>query len=303
VSKLGDQLMTAPIPASTAGKTRAMALARAAVIEAPPQFSAETKANWPGGRVRLALAVILVALLVATPPGRAAVSWAADLVGIGDVGGSPSVEQTFPNAPAAGDQVVIGNGTAPDGTRYEMAAYESKNHGTCLAFEFPDLGTQRTSGVCLDGQASRGFNSSNATFPNAESPQPDTGWVDGSLSNDVTRVLVRSTVRGGEPVESEAQIASLEGELQDQIGATQVLKFFVAFLPHDLSQADLDSGESEAEIIAYDENGQEIDRRRLGITEQERQQQEELSRQVRSVCLNLRSEGHELPSWCNQVLK
>src|SRR5881397_3877575 len=68
VSKLGNQLMRAPIPESIAGERRAMALARGAVIEASAPLSVETRPSWRAGRVRVALATLLVAVLaVATP--------------------------------------------------------------------------------------------------------------------------------------------------------------------------------------------------------------------------------------------
>jgi hypothetical protein len=189
VSRLGDQLMRIPIPGSEAGHKRAITMARAAVIEASASAPPARKLNLQGPKLRLALAMLLLALAVATPSGRTAISWAASLVGIGDVGGPPSIPQEFPSAPAAGDQVVVANGTAPDGTDYEIVAYESRNAGTCYRVDYPEQHADRSGGECIPerGLAS-GLNGHIINFVDqANLLGPDAVSVEGMLGVDVAR--------------------------------------------------------------------------------------------------------------------
>jgi RNA polymerase sigma-70 factor, ECF subfamily len=118
-------------------------------------------------------ALALTAALLLTPPGRAGLSWAADLIGIGEVGGSPSVVDRGPFRPTTGP-LVVDNGRAPDGSRYEWVAHRGglpaitaqeadprtgkpipgavhrypASTGLCLFLEWPGHRERRGSGGC-----------------------------------------------------------------------------------------------------------------------------------------------------------
>lgn len=70
----------------------------------------------------LLVALAVVAALLVTPPGRAGLSWAIDLIGIGDVGGPPTQADRAPLRPTTGP-LVVDNGRGPDGSRYEWVAH------------------------------------------------------------------------------------------------------------------------------------------------------------------------------------
>jgi len=70
----------------------------------------------------LILALAIAAALLVTPPGRAGLSWAIELIGIGDVGGTPTQANRAPLRPTTGP-LVVDNGRGPDGERYEWVAH------------------------------------------------------------------------------------------------------------------------------------------------------------------------------------
>lgn len=113
------------------------------------------------GLPALLATVAMAAALLATPTGRGGLSWAAELVGVGDVGGPPSKADRGPLRPTAGP-LVVDNGRAPDNSRYEWVAHrgglpelslEGGRHvaggtGLCLAFDWPDHPHRRTREGC-----------------------------------------------------------------------------------------------------------------------------------------------------------
>ena len=116
------RLRELPVPDSRAGLAQSVAEARAEIAARPEPPSRERA--WP--RRALALAAVALALVVAllSPPGRAASAWVGELVGIGDVGGRPTLEPGRFRTPGTG--VVVADGSAPDGSRYEWVAYRCK---------------------------------------------------------------------------------------------------------------------------------------------------------------------------------
>jgi hypothetical protein len=111
---LGSRLRRVPVPDALEARERTVAAARAA---------APTRSAVPARRraIALACAAALLGGGLATAPGRAVAGWVGELVGIGDVGGSPTKKQR--DRWEKGPPVVIDNGPAPDGSRYEWVAY------------------------------------------------------------------------------------------------------------------------------------------------------------------------------------
>jgi hypothetical protein len=112
------------IPVGDAGDTRERTVAAGrAEIEARG-----APARAPRRPRRRALSIALAAALVGagllTAPGRAATGWVGELVGVGDVGGSPT--QKHRGFEGKGAAVVVNNGFAPDGSRYEWVVYPCK---------------------------------------------------------------------------------------------------------------------------------------------------------------------------------
>lgn len=217
----------------------------------------------PGRRI-LAVAAGVLILLAATPQGRDAVSWAADLVGIGEVGGPPTSDTRPAEVPPASDQVVIASGKAPDGTPYEIVAYrtdivagESDPGTTCIFIDFPTT-SGPSGGSCgdetLEGKSSLYVHQISAA---SKGERPANPFVAGYTSLDVTEVSVERA-NDGKPAIA-AQLATLEGELQAKIGGDLAVGFFIAFLPTDFRIQELQSGQESLEVSAYDASGRLID--------------------------------------------
>ena len=157
---LERRLRELPVPDSRAGLAQSVAEARAEIAARPEPAPRERA--WP--RRALALAAVALALVVAllSPPGRAASAWVGELVGIGDVGGEPTLEPGGFRTPGTG--VVVANGSAPDGSRYEWVAYRCKVddedlgagfRGVGLSLDWPGVKGQEASGDCEEGAATR----------------------------------------------------------------------------------------------------------------------------------------------------
>jgi hypothetical protein len=155
---LEDLLRELPVPDSADGRERAVAAARAR-IEARPASERSARRPWRRA-LRIACVTALLAGALLTPPGRAASGWVGELVGIGEVGGRPTQEHR--GFDEAGEAIVINNGTAPDGSRYEWVAYPCKVdlrdeglptrfEGFGLSFEWPGVKGHQGSGNCEEG--------------------------------------------------------------------------------------------------------------------------------------------------------
>jgi hypothetical protein len=117
-----ELLREIPVAETAEARERAVAAARAEIeASRTPARSPRRARRWT---LRVAFATALLAAALLTPPGRAATGWVGDLVGIGDVGGSPTQKHRFDQA--AGPAIVVNNGFAPDGSRYEWVVYHCR---------------------------------------------------------------------------------------------------------------------------------------------------------------------------------
>ena len=183
-----------------------------------------------------------------TPPGRTASAWVGDLVGIGEVGGSPTRDPGgFPktNAP-----IVVDNGHAPDGTRYEWVAYGCKvdltddgqptrfrGFGTSLTW--PGIRGGETSGSCEGprGPSERppllggyGVEVVPSQVKGVRSPDLAISGTTGGERAHSVRVLVGA--RGHDlPVD----FARVDERLRRRAGVSQPLGTFTAFVPGKLA--------------------------------------------------------------------
>jgi hypothetical protein len=190
----------------------------------------------------LALLVIVVLGATQSAPGRAAVSWAGDQIGIGEPGGEPSIQPLRAawergTASEGAPAFVLARGPAPGGGHWEFVTFQPQNQGTrCFEVNLPE---QRL-----------GFSVNCERLPGAEGQpllpplQPSGGLqilsaggnaaqgqeiqlVAGRTSNDVSSIEVREA---GSPVPSELQ--SIPGELANRFGLRDGFKVFIAFLPN-----------------------------------------------------------------------
>jgi hypothetical protein len=212
----------------------------------------------PMRRRILAVAAGALILLAATPQGRDAVSWAADLVGIGEVGGPP-VSTLSEQAPEPSrDPIVFATGTAPDGQRFELFAYRSEDteiHGgaTCVQTKFLDsnLGVGALcfgDGPTEEGVGIREFSASELIG--------DYGLLGGEVSLAADRVVVDYRTAGGERRTAEATVADLDGELAQRIALPNPTSFFVALLPGAVESREL--CDYAIEVTAFDGDGRRL---------------------------------------------
>lgn len=210
--------------------------------------------RWPvGARIAIAagLAALLAGFLALTPPGQSVADGFARLVGIGEIGGPPSIQSRPDNSQPAGDQVVIGNGQAPDGSRYEVVAYTTPSGGasddTCAFIDYPNQG-QPGGGICGGGPEGPVQIVSISRLP--EGDHYLTGLAEPSTKTITVRI-------GGqeEGTQLQARVYQLEGEAQRQIGAEKPLAVFLAFLPDGFSGGPSDP---PLEATAFDAQGNEL---------------------------------------------
>jgi hypothetical protein len=139
-----ELLRDIPVGDAAGARDRAVSAARAE-IEAR-----RTPTRTPRRPRRRAMSIAFAAALLGagllTAPGRAATGWVGDLVGVGDVGESPT--QKHRGFEGKGAAIVVNNGFAPDGSRYEWVVYPCKVNlrdeglpenfkGLGLSFEWP----------------------------------------------------------------------------------------------------------------------------------------------------------------------
>jgi hypothetical protein len=209
------------------------------------------------GRI-LAVAAGVLVLLAATPQGRDAVSWAADLVGIGEVGGPPA-STLSENAPEPSrGPIVFATGSAPDGEAFELFAYRSKDAkvpggATCVQTKFVDS-DYGVGALCFgDGPTEQGVRI--LEFSEGENFD-DYGLLGGEVTLAADRVVVEYRAAGGEGRTVEATVADLDGDLAERIAVPNPTSFFVAFLPDATESKDLcDYG---IRVTALDGNGRRL---------------------------------------------
>lgn len=202
----------------------------------------------------LAILTAVVAVALLTPPGRAALNGAADL--LGEIGGAPiseddrHFESTVPPG-LPGSPVVVDNGQAPDGSRYEWVAFRSdeklgprSRQGTlamfCVRFGWADVRRRMGTGGCgsmggwspgvvhLTGRLAR---------PATTGRQRDYMLI-GDVDPRVGRLRFFYRRPGGERRELPVDHARIEGALLRRAGGRDPFAVFSAFIPGDLVSAD-----------------------------------------------------------------
>jgi hypothetical protein len=262
MSDLGDLLRRGELPVRERARELAVIEARST---ARRSTTAASDSRRPSFWIAAAAAACLVVLAI-SPPGQSAISWAAELVGIGDVGGPPTNEDRPEMVRPASDQVVIANGTAPEGTRYEIVAYrtddpvagESDVGATCIAVDFPSL--KGPSGVaCGDDM----FDAGRSLYVmGASGPGPSGIPANPYTTGYVTPKIAEVTVSTGSPPSAgqAAKLVFVDDALKRQLDADESIGYFLAFLPRDFDVEGLGAGTEGLEVTAYDAEGNLVDR-------------------------------------------
>ena len=255
--RLMERLSEIPAPQATQARERAVAEARAE-IDARRERDQGGRAGAAGlvrerpRLVSLAAGVLLVIVVLLTPPGRAASAWVGDLVGIGDVGGPPTREK--PRFVTPGTAVVIDNGAAPDGSRYEWVAYrceedlrsegiDTKFEGIGISLDWPGVKGHEGGGSCeeLAGRprhrvfSEHGVHVLPSQFKGVEKPDL---VVSGATGPDVHSVKVIYRDGQGEEHALPVDFARVEGKLRKLASRPEALGTFVAFLPGEVAARD-----------------------------------------------------------------
>jgi hypothetical protein len=249
--RLEKDLRGLTAPASTEARERTIAAARAEVADREgPERSAR-----PAGRRALGavLATVVLAGALLTPPGRSASAWVGELVGIGEVGGSPTLEDHGFEETSRG--VVIANGRAPDGTRYEWVVYDcevdlreeglaTRFEGFGMALEWPDAKGREGGGGCeeAEGAPVRDHDLGGTHVQIVPSQfkgvaEPDLS-VSGTTGTRVHRVRVVYTDTTGAEHDLDVDFERVPAELRERVGRNTPAGTFVAFVPGDWAARD-----------------------------------------------------------------
>jgi hypothetical protein len=256
--RIARALSEMPVPDGAKGRERTLAAVR-------PGASREPMSPSPGRLLRPAFAIAVVAAIVAalfTPPGRAVAGWVGELIGVAEVGGPPTLEPSeFPHLQRRGPGFIAGTGAAPDGSRYELVAFDS-SVGTCLELNFPDSRGEepRVSTQCYRGSAGKRYIGLGTTHPREGSDLPH-AIVAGEAGVDVERVEIRYRDLDGVSRTVEADVHALDGELLARVNGDEPIHSYVGFLDVGTS-GQLRSGASEIEVVGYDAAGTEVARKR-----------------------------------------
>jgi hypothetical protein len=298
--RLEKMLRELPAPPSAEARERTVAEARAEVSgrEAPAQRAR------PAGRRMLAtaLAAAVLAAALLTPPGRDASAWVGELVGIGDVGGSPTLEEHGFAGTSRG--VVIANGEAPDGSRYEWIVYDCKVdlreeglptrfEGFGMSLEWPHVKGREGGGSCEEaGGASEahgafeqiGVHIAPSQFEGVAEPDL---LVSGATTRRVHRVEVVYTDTGGERHELPVDFAHIPNDLRERLGERSPGGAFVAFVPGDWAARD--DVASRLDLRALTGTG------KLELSDFARREREQL-RAAYAACAHLMPDPSKLPA-------
>ena len=249
--RLEKMLRELPAPPSTEARERAVADARAAVggREAPARRG--RSAGRRGLVAALAAAVLAAALL--TPPGRDASAWVGELVGIGEVGGKPTLEEHGFEHTSRG--VVVANGQAPDGSRYEWVVYDCKVdlseqglgssfEGFGLALEWPGAKGREGGGGCEEDEGAPvrdddlgGMHVQIAPSQFKGVAEPDLS-VSGTTGTRVDRVRVVYTDTTGAEHDLDVDFERVPTDLRERVGRNTPAGTFVAFVPGEWAARD-----------------------------------------------------------------
>jgi hypothetical protein len=253
---LHNRMRAVPVPERPDAEDRVLAAALAA---APALARADSAYRLRPRRIVLAIcALALVATVGLTAPGRSALSQAAELFGIGDVGGSPSSEQdedyergfTELNEP-----LVVDNGQAPDGSRYEWVAYRGKTsylvdgerirvRGFCVGLEWTGDVKGRSSGGSCGGSGGKQptgvFNTVGVSFlqaPFERSPRHDL-LLSGTTTPRIHRLRIRYQPLRGPARDLPVDFTRIDGELLRRAGSKRPFGTFIAVLPGNQARRD-----------------------------------------------------------------
>ncbi|NLT05193.1 MAG: hypothetical protein GXY03_02670 [Solirubrobacterales bacterium] len=195
-----------------------------------------------------ALAVALLTVAAVSPPGRAALAGAADL--IGKIGGAPAsdgdagLESTVPPG-QPGSPTVVDTGEAPDGSRYEWIAYrreEPDGFDTfCTRFAWVGEPLRDATGGC----GSPGAWSPGAVWLWGRRTKPPAGgggggdyMLIGGVKNRVGELRIIYRRPGGERVDLPVDLARVRGPLLRRAGGTRPFTLVTAFIPSAWVRAD-----------------------------------------------------------------
>jgi hypothetical protein len=242
--RLETMLRDLPAPPASEARERAVAEARAEVAGwDAPRRSARRPARRALG-MALAAGVLAAALL--TPPGRDASAWVGELVGIGDVGGSPTLEEH--GFEGTSNAVVVANGHAPDGSRYEWVVYDcrvdlrdeglpTRFEGFGMSLEWPHVKGREGGGTCEEAEGAPaprfafeqiGVHVAPSQFEGVAEPDL---LVSGATTRRVHRVEVVYTDTAGNRHELPVDFSAVPDDLRDRLGARSPGGAFVAFVP------------------------------------------------------------------------
>jgi len=241
--RLETMLRELSAPPATEARERAVAAARAEVD------GRDRVARRPRPTGRRVLAIALAAAVLGgalfTPPGREASGWVGQLVGIGEVGGSPTLtERGF--ADTSGE-IVIDNGRAPDGTRYEWVVYECKVdmreeglgegfEGVGIGLDWPDAKGNIGDGSCGEREKPPTDHTFDAIGLRVVPSQfkgvaePDL-YMAGATGTRVHRVRVIYRDTRGEVQDLPVDFARVQDDLRERVGEDAPGGTFVAFVP------------------------------------------------------------------------
>lgn len=234
MSKLGEALSRADVPMREEAIDRAVALVQAVVAPAPePQ-----PARLPSLRWLVAGAAVVLALAI-TPPGRSAVSWAAELVGLAS---EPTKES--PLGPSA-QEAVIGSGETPNGTAYEVVAStevppvgDTTRRITCVRLDL--IGVREIRSLTCETNSMRSALAERKLMPRAVL-SPSLGErglvIQGLATVDVTEAEIVHRDEGGKTTSYPVEVFELQAPVSDEIDAVAPLKYVVGFIPSSLVPA------------------------------------------------------------------
>jgi hypothetical protein len=199
----------------------------------------ERARRWQFGWVRpraVALALCFAAVVIAaTPQGRDAVSAAAELVGIGEVGGPPTRESEIGQFPAGSDQVVLATGTTADGARFEIVAYRSRERieGTneaavCVNTEFPNARSDGLDSCYAGALGFDGLCCSQVVMRDSATSVP---YIEGQVTRDVDAVSISYTDNSGEEREVQAVVGVITPEFAAALEIEHPSGLYMASLP------------------------------------------------------------------------
>jgi hypothetical protein len=243
--RLGGLLSELPVPTSAPARERAVAAARREIESTAP---ARPHRPDPYRRnmafVLAACLACLVGVSLLTPPGQAAIDRVGRLLGIGQVGGAPTLE---PRLQPRNRPVVVDNGRAPDGTRYEWSAYRGgqlheggpivRAGQFCVGFDWPavpargrPLYCSAESGRLTPSVGARIADGFSIGYVQAQAERERDVLLMGTTRPDVHRLRILYRDRGGRRHELAVDFARIDGALLQRAGAKRPFGVFVAFM-------------------------------------------------------------------------